>query len=410
MYIFCSTATRTPLYVSSPAGDRKSPLPPAVVALGSIHFEGNVIPHAWFSQLKLPSGKTDLVGLIILAEIVYWYRPITVLDEKTGQQVIQRKKFKGDMFQSPLGYYENKFGLTKDQVRKALRRLETNGFIIREYRDVVQHGVKLTGATYVEPIPAKILEITYPDSAAATPQGAASVPQGAASGPQGAASGPQGAASGPLYVDYYKTTTEIFETTTTTTTTPTAPTQGRKPSGDDRDGSSSSSDLLIFDFNLADFSSTEKARAAKILEGLDAEVAQQVLDVFNDAIGNCSIQKSRWAWLEGVTRKARANTFMPTSDLQARRNARAKAATTAARAATHKPSPVWEAHRDQLRNEIAARDYDTYIRPLQGREDNDTLWLKAPNRFVEDWVSAHLPLITRLLRPHTVLEIRVRLG
>ena len=167
---------------------------------------------------------------------------------------------------------------------------------------------------------------------------------------------------------------------------------------------------MIFDFNLADFSSTEKTRAAKILEGLDTEVAQQVLDVFNDAIGNCSIRKSRWAWLEGVTRKARADTFMPTSDLQARRNARAKAATTAARASTHKPSLVWEAHHEKLRNEIAARDYDTYILPLQGTEDNDTLWLKAPNRFVEDWVSAHLPLITRLLQPHTALEIRVRLG
>ncbi len=166
------------------------------------------------------------------------------------------------------------------------------------------------------------------------------------------------------------------------------------------------SDLLIFDFNLANFSSTEKTQAAKILEGLDTEVAQQVLDVFNDAIGNCSIRKSRWAWLEGVTRKARANTFMPTSDLQARRNARA----TAARASTHKPSPVREAHRDQLRNEIAARGYDTHILPLQGTEDNGTLWLGAPNRFVEDWVSAHLPLITHLLRPHTALEIRVRLG
>lgn len=69
--------------VSCKADDK---LPEIVKAIAQIHFEGNAIPHEWFRHIKLPSGNTDITDIILLAEIVYWHRPITAIDEETGCQ------------------------------------------------------------------------------------------------------------------------------------------------------------------------------------------------------------------------------------------------------------------------------------------------------------------------------------
>lgn len=52
---------------------------------------------------------------------------------------------------------------------------------------------------------------------------------------------------------------------------------------------------------------------------LDPETAQQVLDDWGQAIKTNSIRKSKWAWLDGVVRRAQAGTFIPTTDAAERR-------------------------------------------------------------------------------------------
>src|SRR5919106_7045018 len=144
-----------------------SKLPRTVTEIGKIHFEGNIIPHEWYNHIKLPSGKPDVVGIIILSEIVYWYRPVTQIDEHTDRKVIKRAKFSGDKFRSPIMYYTDKFGFTKDQVRQALKRLEEGGYITREYRDYIWKDTGkpiMMNMTYVEPVAEKILEINHPES------------------------------------------------------------------------------------------------------------------------------------------------------------------------------------------------------------------------------------------------------
>jgi hypothetical protein len=143
-------------------------LPRTVTEIGKIHFEGNIIPHEWYNHIKLPSGKPDVVGIIILSEIIYWYRPVTGIDEPTGRKASKRAKFSGDKFKSPIGYYQHKFGFTKDQVRQALKRLEQGGFIKREYRDYISMDTgkpMVTNITHVEPVPERILEITHQEPA-----------------------------------------------------------------------------------------------------------------------------------------------------------------------------------------------------------------------------------------------------
>ena len=134
-------------------------LPPVVAEIGKIHFEGNIIPHPWYQRITLESGKPDLPAIILLAEIIYWYRPYQTLD-KRGKPLL-RKHFDSDMFQCTAAYFVSKFGLTKDQTRKALKRLEDAGYIRREYRDIVQQGILRNCIMFVEPVPLAILAITH---------------------------------------------------------------------------------------------------------------------------------------------------------------------------------------------------------------------------------------------------------
>ena len=147
----------------------------------------------------------------------------------------------------------------------------------------------------------------------------------------------------------------------------------------------------------------------KILEGLDVEVAQQVLDEFNYAVGCGCIKKSKWAWLQAVARSAREGTFIPTSDLADRRQTQVQTAAT--QPPKRKPSQAWEEHHeDLLRNGIAPMDYHTYITPLRGQEDGRVLWLEAPNGIVMDWVLEHASQIEQVMKLHTTLPIRVCIG
>ena len=140
---------------SSLPDDQATTLPATVAEIGKIHFEGNIIPHPWYQRITLESGKPDLPAIIILAEIIYWYRPYQTLD-KRGKPLL-RKHFDGDMFQCTAAYFETKFGLTKDQARKALKRLEDAGYIRREYRSIVQQGILRNNIMFIEPVPLAIL-------------------------------------------------------------------------------------------------------------------------------------------------------------------------------------------------------------------------------------------------------------
>ena len=143
----------------SPSLKNSDPLPAAVAEIGKIHFEGNLIPHQWYQRVRLESGKPDLPAITILAEIVYWYRPYQTLTK--GGKPLLRKHFDSDMFQCTAAYFSSKFGLTKDQTRKALKRLEEGGYIRREYRDIVQQGILRNCIMFVEPVPLMILAITH---------------------------------------------------------------------------------------------------------------------------------------------------------------------------------------------------------------------------------------------------------
>ena len=85
--------------------------------VGQMHLEGNVIPHMWFENFRLSSGKPDLNAIIILAEIVYWYRPSYEKDEATGRLINIKKKFKSDLLQLSYDRFAEQFSFSKNKLK-----------------------------------------------------------------------------------------------------------------------------------------------------------------------------------------------------------------------------------------------------------------------------------------------------
>lgn len=128
--------------------------------VGSTHFEGNIIPANWYQVLKMGNGKPDLNAVILLSEIVYWHRPTIVRDEETGQIVSIKKKFKADLLQRSYQSFSDQFGLSKQQVKDALDRLEQFGVIKRHFRIIEANGQKYNNVLFIELVTPVLFEMT----------------------------------------------------------------------------------------------------------------------------------------------------------------------------------------------------------------------------------------------------------
>lgn len=129
--------------------------------VGELHIAGNIIPGSWYHYI-LGNGtkknrKPDLVAITMLADIIYWYRP-----GKKGN-----KKFHGDMLQTQISYYEEKFHFGESQIKAGLAKLrELN--LIRSKAQVIFNDQKGKCQTllFVEPIVEEIEKITYEEISA----------------------------------------------------------------------------------------------------------------------------------------------------------------------------------------------------------------------------------------------------
>src|SRR3546814_736220 len=100
-----------------------------VEQIGQTHFEGNIMPMEWFQHIKFDNGKPDTNAILLLSDIVYWYRPSIVRDESSGRVIAYKKKFKADLLQRSYSDYEALFGYSKKQIRDCFIRLENLSLI-----------------------------------------------------------------------------------------------------------------------------------------------------------------------------------------------------------------------------------------------------------------------------------------
>lgn len=133
-----------------------------VDALASMQFTGNVIPQTWYKHIIKDTGKPDLLAIVLLSDIVYWYRPTEVRDEVTGQIVGYNKKFRADLLQRNYEQLAEQFGETKRNVRDAITRLESFGIIRRQFRTIeTATGVRCNNVLFIELVPERLFDITY---------------------------------------------------------------------------------------------------------------------------------------------------------------------------------------------------------------------------------------------------------
>lgn len=122
----------------------------AVDKMAGYSLEGNVIPHIWYQIFKKPTGKPYLNAIVILSDIVYWYRPTLIRDETSGQIRGYKKKFKSDMLQRNYQQLSDMFGFSKRDATNAVIFLERFGVIKRHFRTIVRDGVPSTNILFIE--------------------------------------------------------------------------------------------------------------------------------------------------------------------------------------------------------------------------------------------------------------------
>ena len=108
--------------------------------MGKLQMTGNIIPPAWYKTIRRETGKPYLTAIVILSDIVYWYRPVEVRDEGSGQLLGYRKRFKADLLQRSYQQLADQFGVSKRDATNAIVELERLGVVQRVFRNLEVNG------------------------------------------------------------------------------------------------------------------------------------------------------------------------------------------------------------------------------------------------------------------------------
>lgn len=136
-----------------------------------LNITGNVIPMAWYQSIRRKDrhpcgpdeGKPYLAAIILLSDIVYWYRPREVRDAVSGMVVGYQKKFKGDILQKSYQSYADQFGFSKREVQAAITFLEELGVITKVFRTIFSGGATMSNVLFLDLNIGRLEELTYPE-------------------------------------------------------------------------------------------------------------------------------------------------------------------------------------------------------------------------------------------------------
>lgn len=139
---------------------------PTVDAIGRMNFlEGSYVPHTWLKHLTYSNKRgtyTHHLAVLLLADIVYWYRPTVIKDEHSGELLGWKKKFAGDQLQRSYDAIAAHLGATYKQAREAVLFLKDIGLITAELRNfTTKTGLFVANALYLEPVAEQISMLQY---------------------------------------------------------------------------------------------------------------------------------------------------------------------------------------------------------------------------------------------------------
>lgn len=135
---------------------------PIVEAVGKMNFTGNVIPESWYQTIVNENHKVNLLACMILAEIVYWYRPCEVRDETTSSISYAKKFADPEFLQLSYQRLSDKFNISKNQARDAIVFLEELGVIKRHFKSLSTPTGTIANVMFIELVPSVLEALTYP--------------------------------------------------------------------------------------------------------------------------------------------------------------------------------------------------------------------------------------------------------
>lgn len=131
--------------------------------LSRMNITGNIIPSAWYQTIRKGTGKPYLNAIVILSDIVYWYRAAEVRDEGSGRLLGYRKRFKADLLQRSYQQMADQFGITKRDATNAVVELERLGVVKRVFRTLTIGGQLVPNILFLD-LDVEVLErLTFPE-------------------------------------------------------------------------------------------------------------------------------------------------------------------------------------------------------------------------------------------------------
>jgi hypothetical protein len=123
---------------------------PIVDVVGTLDCAGLSVPPIWFYTITRESGQPHYPAIALLAELVAWYTPKPVYNEK-GYIVDYRPQFEGEFLCRSYEKFCESLNMSKKQVQRALAYLEDSGIIqkhfyeeyIPEYRTSIQNQLAI---------------------------------------------------------------------------------------------------------------------------------------------------------------------------------------------------------------------------------------------------------------------------
>ena len=125
---------------------------------------GNVIPAQWYKTITKENGKPNLNAIILLSDIVYWYKPTIVRNEATGEVEGLKKRFKGDMLQRTYQSFSEQFGISKRDAMNAIVALEKLGVVKRHFRSIKVETLLVNNVLFIELVPEVLFKLTFSNS------------------------------------------------------------------------------------------------------------------------------------------------------------------------------------------------------------------------------------------------------
>lgn len=132
--------------------------------ISQMRITGNVIPSAWYQTIRKESGKPYLNAIVILSDIVYWYRAAEVRSEGSGELLGYKKRFKADLLQRSYQQIADQFGISKRDASNAIVELEKMGVVKRVFRKLNMGGIVIPNVLFLALDVEGLKRLTFPEN------------------------------------------------------------------------------------------------------------------------------------------------------------------------------------------------------------------------------------------------------